>query len=55
MSKFFTKAVSIQFCRKQWEKAIAPDEADLGRLLKVLDESLSGLDTVGQLQVAVEA
>lgn len=35
--------------------AIAPDEADLRQLLKVLDESLSELDTVGQLQVAAEA
>lgn len=37
------------------EATIAPDEADLRQLLKVLDESLSGLDTVGQLQVAAEA
>lgn len=37
------------------EATTAPDEADLRQLLKVLDESLSGLDTVGQLQVASEA
>lgn len=37
------------------EATIAPDEADLRQLLKMLDESLSGLDTVEQLQVAAEA
>ncbi|MDX2229928.1 MAG: hypothetical protein NW220_09835 [Leptolyngbyaceae cyanobacterium bins.349] len=35
--------------------ATAPDEADLRQLLRALDESLSGLDTVVQLQVAAEA
>lgn len=37
------------------EATTAPDEADLRQLLKMLDESLSELDTVGQLQVAAEA
>ena len=37
------------------EATIAPDEADLRQLLKVLDESLAVLDTVRQLQVAAEA
>lgn len=37
------------------EATIAPDEADLRHLLKVLDESLIALDTVEQLQVAAEA
>lgn len=37
------------------EATIAPDKADLWQLLNVLDESLSRLDTVGQLQVAAEA
>lgn len=37
------------------EATLAPDEADLRQLLKMLDESLSALDTVGQLQVAAEA
>jgi hypothetical protein len=37
------------------DAAIAPDEADVRQLLDVLDEALSNLDTVGQLQVAGEA
>lgn len=37
------------------EAAIAPDEADVGQLLDVLDKSLSSLETQGQLQVAAEA
>jgi hypothetical protein len=37
------------------EAAVAPDEADLRQLLNVLDQSLSVLDTVEQLQVAAEA
>ncbi|MBD2068691.1 hypothetical protein H6F93_14365 [Leptolyngbya sp. FACHB-671] len=37
------------------EATAAPGEADLQQLLKVLDESLLMLDTVGQLQVAAEA
>jgi hypothetical protein len=37
------------------EAAIAPDEANLQQLLDMLDEALSNLDTVGQLQVAAEA
>ena len=37
------------------EATIAPDEADVQQLLDVLEESLSQLDVVGQLQVAAEA
>lgn len=37
------------------EATTAPDEADVRQLLLVLDDSLSGLDTVGQLQVGAEA
>lgn len=37
------------------EATIAPDEIDLRQLLSVLDESLSDLDTVEQLQVGAEA
>lgn len=37
------------------EATIAPDEVDVRHLLDVLDEALSALDTVGQLQVAAEA
>lgn len=37
------------------QATVAPDEADLSQLLDILDESLSHLDTVGQLQVAAEA
>ncbi|MBD2068938.1 hypothetical protein H6F93_15650 [Leptolyngbya sp. FACHB-671] len=37
------------------EAAVAPDEADLPKLLEVLDVSLSRLNTVGQLGVAAEA
>ncbi len=37
------------------EAAIAPDAADVGQLLAVLDECLLSLETIGQLQVAAEA
>lgn len=37
------------------EAAIAPDTADVGQLLDVLDGSLTSLETRGQLQVAAEA
>lgn len=37
------------------EATIAPDEADVQQLLDLLEESLSQLDVVGQLQVAAEA
>ncbi len=37
------------------DATIAPDDADLGQLLTVMDEALLNLDTVGQLQVAAEA
>ena len=37
------------------EAKIAPDEANLAQLLHALDEALSKLDTVGQLQVGAEA
>jgi hypothetical protein len=37
------------------EAASAPDEANLQQLLRVLDESLAALETVGQLQGAAEA
>lgn len=37
------------------EAAIAPDEADVGQLLNVLNESLGSLETIEQLNVAAEA
>lgn len=37
------------------EATIAPDEADLQQLLNLLDDSLTALDTIGQLYVAAEA
>lgn len=37
------------------EATIAPDDADVWQLLDVLEDALTDLDTVGQLQVAAEA
>jgi hypothetical protein len=37
------------------EATISPDDADVRQLLDVLEDSLTDLDTVGQLQVAAEA
>lgn len=37
------------------EAAIAPDVADVGQLLDGLDQAMSALNTVGQLQVAARA